>query len=113
MLEKNKVDIILLIAIALLIIVSLNTYLAYKSVNIEKVRLELLQTDIKIKQETLLGDLLFQYYIDLQDCFGFIAQNPELSEEKCIEEINQSRLAEKIKEWGGEEYLESVSEGNK
>jgi hypothetical protein len=108
MLEKNKVNIILLIAIALLIIVSLNTYLTYKSVGIEKVKLELLQTDIKIKKETLLGDLIFQYHVDLQDCFASIPQNPKLSEEKCIEEINQSHLVEKIKEWGGEEYLETI-----
>jgi signal transduction histidine kinase len=105
---KNKINILLLIGIVLVIIVSFNTYLTYKSVNIEKTKLELLQTDIKIKQETFLGNLVSQYHLDLQDCLDFISKNPQLSKEKCIEEMNQSYLAEKIREWGGEKYLETI-----
>ena len=63
------------------------------------------EIDIKIKHETLLGNLLYQYNLDLLDCINSIEDNPELTEEKCVEEMNNSNLAEKIREWGGEQYL--------
>ena len=98
MLEKNKINAILFVLIALLIVSSFNTFLNYKRFSIEK--------------ETFLGDLLYQYYFDLQSCIDSISEESELSEGKCIEEINQSNLAQKIKEWGGAEYLEIITKEN-
>ena len=113
MFEKNKTNIFLFIFVTLLIVFSFDAYSNYKRTSIEEAQLKLMQTDIEIKKENFLGDLLFQYHVDLQACFDFIAQDAELSEEKCIKEINQSRLAEKIKEWGGEDYLETIGEENR
>jgi len=102
---KEKSDIymkvILIILTGLFIVSLLNLILKF---SIEKSQLELMRTDIKIKKETLLGDLLYQYYVDIADCI----QNTELSEKQCISEVNQSNLAEKIIEWGGAEYLREI-----
>lgn len=103
-----KVNIILLILVAFFSVFVFDAFVSYKMLNVETAQMELLRTDVEVKKETLLGDLVFQYYVDLRDCFDFIAQNPELSEEKCIEEVNQSVLAEKIRKWGGSEYLETI-----
>jgi len=107
------IRIIIFTMVSLFIIALFNTILSYKELGIERSKLEILKIDIKIKKENFLGDLLFQYHFDLQDCIDSIATNPKLSEEKCIEGINQSNLAQKIKEWGGEEYLKVVNEENK
>jgi len=99
MLEKNKINLILFILIAFLLIASFNLFLNYKRFSIER--------------ETFLGNLLYQYYFELQSCIDSISENSELSEEKCIEKINQTNLAEKIEKYGGAEYLETISDEKK
>jgi hypothetical protein len=94
----------------LTVILLVNVGLLYKIFRTEEAKLELMKIDIKIKKEAHLGNLLFQYHQDLQDCFNSIGEVPNLTEEKCIKEMNQSELAKKIKEWGGAEYLEKLYE---
>ena len=95
-----------LFLLAIFIITSIGIlFVGYRTLQIKQDKLELYKTDIEIKKETYLANLLAQYHGDLQSCFDAINQQPGLTEEKCIEEVNNSNLAKIIRKWGYQDFL--------
>ncbi len=95
--EKIKLAIVALILVVLVI----NTSIFYGVLNFEKESLKKIDKLTEINQEIFLGDLLYQYYTELDICVS----SAGLSEEECKQELSQSTLVEKITKWGGADYI--------
>lgn len=83
---------------AIAIILVANTFFLYQIIVKQN-------TLVEINRESHLGNLLLQYYSDLDACYASISDNPDLTEGKCNQDLQNSELAGLIKKWGGEKYL--------
>ena len=64
-------------------------------------------TEINIIQETHVSSLADQYNRNLQSCFASVSKSKELTRKKCLEEMNKSRSAKLLKEYGYSNLLMS------
>lgn len=68
------------------------------------------ETDLKIKKEVHIANLIGQYNSDLNDCLQEAQNVQDLTEESCIKTMNESNLAKLITSWGYEETLATLEE---
>jgi hypothetical protein len=67
--------------------------------------LSIREKEFQIKEETYISTLLDQYNRDLQGCFSAAEKSKTLTRDKCIENINNSRVANLLKNWGYSDLL--------
>lgn len=63
------------------------------------------ETDLQIKKEVHIANLIGQYNSDLNGCIQAAQTVQDLTEEECIKTMNESNLAKLITTWGYEEAL--------
>ena len=63
------------------------------------------ETDLQIKKEIHIANLIGQYNSDLNGCIQAAQTAQDLTEEECIKTMNESNLAKLITSWGYEEAL--------
>jgi len=67
-------------------------------------------TDIKIKKELHIANLIGQYTNDLNTCLESARVSKQPTEEECVELMNKSNLAKLITSWGYEDALLTIEE---
>jgi len=67
-------------------------------------------TDVKIKKELHIANLIGQYNNDLNVCLESSRNNRQPTEEECLKTMNESNLAKLIISWGYEDALITAEE---
>ena len=70
--------------------------------------LENQNTDVKIKKELHIANLIGQYNNDLNVCLESARINKQPSEEECIKMMNESNLAKLIISWDYQDALMTI-----
>ena len=65
-------------------------------------------TDLKIKKELHIANLIGQYNNDLNICLESAKTDKQLTEEGCIKLMNESNLAKLIISWGYQDALMTI-----
>jgi len=65
-------------------------------------------TDIKIKRELHIANLIGQYNNDLNACLESSRVNKQPTEEECIKMMNESNLSKLIISWGYQDVLMTI-----
>lgn len=85
----------------LLIVLIISLWIFWDSYNgLQNKELSIREKELQIKEETYISTLLDQYNRDLQSCFSTVEKSKTLTRDKCIENINNSRVANLLKKWG-------------
>jgi len=73
--------------------------------NFKSKELLIKEKEFQIKKETYISALIDQYNRYLQSCFAAAKKSKTLTRDKCIENINNSRVANLLKKWGYSDVL--------
>lgn len=82
--------------------------IAFLFLSIANKWLENQNTDIKIKKELHIANLIGQYNSDLNTCLESSRINKQPTEEECIKTMNESNLAKLIISWGYKDALMTI-----
>jgi len=94
------------IKILFLVILIIGLWMFWNSYNkFQDRELSIREKELQIKEETYISTLLDQYNRDLQSCFSAAEKSKTLTRDKCIENINNSRVANLLKNWGYSDLL--------
>ena len=97
----NKNTILFVFTLYFTVIIFLFLSIANKS-------LENQNTDIKIKKELHVANLIGQYNNDLNTCLESSRINKQPTEEECIKMMNESNLAKLIISWDYQDALMTI-----
>lgn len=84
----------------IIVLLALNAFFEFKGQVASNQILKHQESILEINQEAFLGDLLFQYYGELQACL-----NAGVPEEDCKSELDTSELVQKIDRYGGSDFI--------